>query len=467
MDITPPSSSTILLVDDEPEILFSMQLMLRRAGFQHVLTLADSREVTGVLETEPVGAIILDLQMPYLSGKELLEKLQESWPNLPVLVATAANDLQTAVDCMKAGAFDYFVKPIEPGRVISSLNKALEINLLRREISALKDSVLTGQVQNAEAFADFRTSSLKMTAVFSYLEAIAPSPQPVLITGETGVGKELAAQALHKLSTRRGAFVAVNSAGLDDQMFSDTLFGHKKGAYTGANEAREGMLARAAEGTLFLDEIGDLTPASQIKLLRLLQEGEYHPLGSDVPVRSRARIVVATHQNLPRLIEENRFRRDLYYRLMTHTVSIPPLRERPEDLPVLLDAFFTEAAAELQKNKPTCPPELLNYLTGYEFPGNVRELKALVYDAVARHRGGVLATTVFRNVIGQREGSPAPGMEAPGNDPLLLPGRFPTLQETEEWLTAEALRRSEGNQGAAAGLLGISRQALNKRLRRK
>jgi len=466
MDISPPSSSTILLVDDEPEILFSMQLMLRRAGFGHVLTTADSREVTGILTNELVGAIILDLQMPYLSGKELLETIQQTWPNLPVLVATAANDLQTAVDCMKAGAFDYLVKPIEPGRIISSLNKALEINLLRREVSALKESVLTGQLQHADAFANFRTCSLKMTAMFSYLEAIAPSPQPVLITGETGVGKELAAQALHKLSNRNGAFVAVNSAGLDDQMFSDTLFGHKKGAFTGANETREGMIARAADGTLFLDEIGDLTPASQIKLLRLLQEGEYHPLGSDIPVRSRARIVVATHQNLLRLIEENGFRKDLYYRLMTHTVSIPPLRERPEDLPLLLDAFLAEAADELQKNKPTCPPELLNYLAGYEFPGNVRELKALVYDAVARHRNGVLATTAFRHAIGNRSNLPAM-QETQAGEAIVLPGRFPTLQEAEEWLTGEALRRSDGNQGAAAGLLGISRQALNKRLRRK
>lgn len=467
MNTTAPSSSAILLVDDEPEILFSMQLMLRHAGFDQVRTTNDSRSVLALLSQQAIGAIILDLQMPHLSGKDLLPQIIEAHPQMPVLVATAANDLDTAIDCMKAGAFDYIVKPLEPGRLISSLKKALEINLLRREVSSLKESVLTGRLKNAAAFSAFATQSIKMTAVFGYLEAIAPSPQPVLIGGETGAGKELVAKALHTLSGRKGAFVAVNSAGLDDLMFSDTLFGHRKGAFTGANDAREGMIARAAGGTLFLDEIGDLPLASQVKLLRLLQDGEYHPLGADVALRSSARIVVATHHDLQNLIAAGGFRKDLYYRLMTHTVSLPPLRDRLEDLPVLLELFLGDAAAELNKPRPSYPPELLHYLATYSFPGNIRELKALTYDAVARHQGGVLSMAVFLNAIGKK----APPLSLPADtqtaDGLFFDdGRFPTLAEMEMQLTTEALRRTAGNQGAAATLLGISRQALNKRLRR-
>lgn len=214
-----------------------------------------------------------------------------------------------------------------------------------------------------------------MRRIFRYMEAVAASDQPVLVTGETGVGKEMVVRALHDASHRKGQFIAVNVAGLDDQAFSDTLFGHTRGAFTGADQAREGLVAKAAGGTLFLDEIGDLQLPSQIKLLRLLQEREYYPLGSDNGKKSDARIVVATNRDLKQMMEGNSFRSDLYYRLKTHRIQVPPLRDRLEDMPLLVNHFLDEAAAAIGKSRPVTPVELNGYLAAYSFPGNIRELK--------------------------------------------------------------------------------------------
>jgi DNA-binding NtrC family response regulator len=243
------------------------------------------------------------------------------------------------------------------------------------------------------------------------------------------------------------------------------LFGHKKGAYTGADSAREGLIAHAAAGTLFLDEIGDLKESSQVKLLRLLQEQSYYPLGSDTPQRSNARIIVATNRDLEKLMSEGKFRKDLYYRLIAHHVQIPPLRERKEDIPLLLDHFLDKASYALNKKKPTSPPELLTLLAAYDFPGNVRELEALVTDAVARHRSGVLSMERFKEVIGRDLRSSRSSLSGEGT-PLDISAHFPTLKEAEDFLIREALKRSHGNQRIAASFLGITSQALNKRLRR-
>ncbi len=463
------TAPAIVLVDDEPEILFSSTVMLRRAGLSNVLTLEDSRELLPLLAGQEAGAIVLDLQMPYLSGKELLGSIVADYPHVPVIIITAANELDTAVACMQAGAFDYLVKPIDPSRFVTSVRKALEVNALRREVSSLKESLLTGQLRDEGAFAAIRTRNPRMRALFGYLEAIGRTDQPVLITGETGVGKELVARAIHSLSRRAGEFVAVNVAGLDDLMFSDTLFGHTRGAFTGADQAREGMIGRAAGGTLFLDEIGDMGMACQVKLLRLLQEGEYHPLGADQARVTDTRIVAATNRDLESLMADGKFRNDLYYRLHAHRAHIPPLRERPEDVPLLLELFFEEAARFLQKKKPAYPPELVNYLATYHFPGNVRQLKAMVFDAVARHKGGVLPMAAFKESL---DAGPLAAENTSLQSPemkrwLSQSGRLPTLKEMEECLIAEALHLSGGNQGAAASLLGLSRQALNKRLTRK
>ena len=456
---------TILIVDDEDEILFSTGITLRSAGFGNVSTVNDSRRVMQYLNEHEVAAIILDLNMPHISGYELLKELAGSFPQIPVIIMTAANEIEMAVECMKTGAFDYHVKPVEKDRLLASVRKAAEMHALRREVSSLKRHLLTDRLEHEDAFAAIITQNGKMRGIFHYLEAVAGTSQPVLICGETGVGKELVARAVHGLSGRKGPFVAVNVAGLDDLMFSDTLFGHKKGAYTGADQKRDGLLQQAGGGTLFLDEIGDINEASQIKLLRLLQEHEYYPLGSDLPVKTDARLVFATNCDLQGKITERTFRKDLYYRLRAHQVQIPPLRERREDIPLLLDHFLGTAADALGKKKPTPPPELAGYLAAYDFPGNVRELQAMVFDAVTRHQKGVLSMDCFLAIIGNKR--PDPALSSPGDILRAGEDNFPTLKDAEEFLIGRALQLAKGNQGIAASYLGITRQALNKRLCRK
>jgi DNA-binding NtrC family response regulator len=463
----------ILIVDDDPQVLQSASIVLRTSGVTPVITVEDSRTVLPLLAKQDIGVLVLDLTMPYLSGHTLLEQVASDYPDIPILVLTATNDLDTAVQCMQTGAFDYLVKPVEENRLVASVRRALEHRLLRAEVLSLKDRLLTETPHQEEAFAELITQSPAMFAIFRYLEAIAPSPQPVLITGETGTGKELIARALHRLSARAGAFVAVNVAGLDDAMFSDTLFGHVRGAFTGAERVREGLITSTAEGTLFLDEIGDLTVASQVKLLRLLQDGTFYPLGADRPRQSRARIVCATNCDVAQGVSAGTFRKDLYYRLRTHHLHLPPLRDRTGDLPLLVQHFVTKAAQVLSKTAPTVPLPLYQLLTTYHFPGNVRELEALIFDAVARHQGAVLSLHSVKEALGITPHSTV--AEPPAEPAELLtacfPARLPTLKEAEEALIealiAEALRRAEGNQGIAAGLLGISRQALNQRLRRR
>jgi DNA-binding NtrC family response regulator len=304
-----------------------------------------------------------------------------------------------------------------------------------------------------------------MFSIFRYLEAVAGTGQPVMIMGETGVGKELMARAVHVLSGRSGEFVTVNVAGLDDNLFADALFGHAKGAYTGADRARPGLIAKAARGTLFLDEIGDLSPASQVKLLRLLQEREYFRLGEDTVRLSDARIVVATNCDLMKRQESGDFRKDLYFRLRAHHVLVPPLRARLDDLPLLVDHFLSEAAGELQKRKPTLPSEAYSVLGAYHFPGNIRELRALVFDAVTRHTTGVLSLDAFREVLGHdRESPDAPPVP---RGAVRFGEALPSLKEMRVLLIEEAIRRAQGNQSVAAQLLGITRQGLNKYLRSK
>jgi DNA-binding NtrC family response regulator len=304
-----------------------------------------------------------------------------------------------------------------------------------------------------------------MQSIFKYIESVAGSSQPILITGESGTGKELIARAAHTLSGRSGPLVAMNAAGLDDSVFADTLFGHSRGAFTGAEAARGGMVERAAGGTLFLDEIADLSPSSQVKLLRLLQEGEYYPLGSDIPKTSRARIVVATHQDLAGREAAGHFRRDLYYRLRGHHVHLPPLRRRKEDIPLLLDHFLEDAATSLGKKKPTPPRQLPVLLATYDFPGNIRELRAMVYDAVSTHAGRILSMQSFLNAMGRTEETDeGAAMEELGN-PFADLARLPNMTEALDLLIAEAMRRADGNQTLASRLLGISQPALSKRLK--
>ncbi|MCU0613785.1 MAG: sigma-54 dependent transcriptional regulator [Desulfobacterales bacterium] len=459
----------ILIVDDELSILLAIDTTLQLSGFNNIITCQDSREVNHILQNKNVELILLDLNMPHVDGETLLDRIHQEYPDIPVIIVTGVVDVDTAVHCMKVGAFDYIVKPVEEGRLLATVNRALDFLELKRENLALKQRILKEDLENPEAFKDIITKDKKMFSIFQYIESIAGSSQPVLIQGETGVGKELIARAVHRLSRPKGNFVAVNVAGLDDNVFSDTLFGHVKGAFTGADRDRSGLIEKASSGTLFLDEIGDLSSSSQVKLLRLLQEREYFPLGLDEPRKTNARIVASTLADLKSLEHAGKFRKDLNYRLSIHQIHMPPLKERKQDIRLLTDHFLKLAAAELGKKPPTPPEELYTLLSTYCFPGNIRELQSMVFDAVSRHKSKVLSMDVFKAHIHREQESRNPRkiVKDPENSyPIAITGDFPTIKEVTLWLISEAMNRSDGNQSIAAGMLGISQQALSKRLKK-
>ncbi|MEJ5226603.1 sigma-54 dependent transcriptional regulator [Thermodesulfovibrio sp.] len=458
---------SIAIVDDEKESLYTYSLIVKQSGISDITLFEDARELPLVLKERSFSLILLDLSMPYLSGFELLKFLTVEYPEIPVIIITAIKEIDTAVECIKMGASDYLVKPVEPNKLLSSIKNTLEMNRLREEIIGLKYRLIEDKLENEEYFSEIITVNQKMRGLFKYIEVISKTEQPVLITGETGTGKELVARAIHKISGKKGDFVAINVAGLDDNMFSDTLFGHKKGAFTGAISNREGLIAKAKGGTLFLDEIGDLTEPSQLKLLRVLQEKIYYPIGSDIPKISDTRIIVATNQNIQEMVKKGSFRKDLFFRLKAHHVHLPPLRERKDDIPVLLDHFIKEAAISLGKKPPKYPEELLILLSNYTFPGNIRELKMLVYDAVTRCSSNVLSLEIFKDIIdiGSALDNEFKSEIVKFYIQMRFPDKLPTLREMEDLLVKEAMRRAQGNQGIAASMLGITRQALNKRLK--
>lgn len=456
-----------MLVDDEESALMSFETILSLAGFNNILKCQDSRKVLPLLSKKKVECILLDINMPHISGLEILVKVKETYPDIPIIVITGIDEIDTAVECMKKGAEDYIVKPVEKNRLISGLKRIIELEEMKRNFSLLKEHFFEDKLEHPEVFREIITNNDAMKSIFQYIEVIASSPEPVLITGETGVGKELIARAIHKLSELEGNFVAVNVAGLDDNVFSDTLFGHTKGAFTDAHQSRAGMIEQAADGTIFLDEIGEISIPSQVKLLRLLQEFEYYPLGSDILKYSKARIIVATNLDLKLLKQSGRFRKDLYHRICVHKIHIPSLKERLNDIPILVDYFLEQTAKKLQKKKPTPPKELNLLLQTYHFPGNVRELKAMIFNAVSTHKTRMLSLNSFKSTIFDEEIHNNPDITQTLKDTppsLTFPENLPTIRQMNQLLVEEAMKRASGNQAVAARILGISRQALNHRL---
>ena len=465
----PDVNTHIVLVDDEPSELDAYSFLLQSMGFRKITTVSDSRKLMPVIESGQPSVVFLDLNMPHKPGKAVLAELREIHPQIPVVICTANADIEMAVECLKLGAHDYLVKPINAETFGSALRNALEISSLRNEVMSLKGIAVHRSIKHPEHFASIITGNPRMIGLFHYIESIAASTQPVLILGETGTGKELFARAVHDAGACRGAFVAVDVSGLDDPLFSDTLFGHRKGAYTGADRDRTGLIESAAGGTLFLDEIGDLNKASQVKLLRLLQEGVYYPLGDDRPRKTTARLIAATNKPLGSLAGANdAFRVDLYYRLSTHLIQIPPLRDRTDDIERLVHALVEQAAASMDKRVAMIRPSLIDRLAALPFPGNVRELKTYAFDAVAQCRGAELGEQHIAHrldlVRGNVDAPASPEREAALED---LFGRFPTLAELTEYAIDKALAASGNNQSEAARALGISKQALNKRLQKR
>lgn len=469
----------ILLVDDEPDWLESFSFTLEyHAGINHIIQCTESASVLDRLKKQQFSMVILDVTMPPPSGDELLPLISANYPDVPVVVLSGLNQLATAVNCMKLGASDYYTKTTEIGHLLAGLKRILKQQDLQREMQILKNGILHAQLQHPHVFAHIVTCNQDMYAIFKYIEAIAVSNEPIMITGESGTGKELIAKAIHQLNSPDGPFVALNVAGLDDSAFSDTLFGHVRGAFTGAESTREGMLARASGGVLLLDEIGDLPQQTQIKLLRLLQEREYYPLGSDISRRVEARIVCSTNCDLRHMQNDGlsigsgagsgSFRKDLYYRLSSHHIVVPPLRERRNDITLLVDYFMREAAEQMDKKVPSYPPQLPVLLQNYAFPGNIRELRAMVYDAVSQHQQGIMPLDVFVDAVGLsgKKGKTALDLAAtPEVVEITFPDKLPTLDQLAKQLIHEAMERSQGNQSLAARMLGISQPALSRRLK--
>ncbi|NIB39930.1 sigma-54-dependent Fis family transcriptional regulator [Pseudomaricurvus alkylphenolicus] len=475
----------ILIVDDERLHINILNDMLKS---EHAIKVAlNGRQAVERSLSDPrPDLILLDIQMPDMDGFEVLRQLQSDprSRDIPVIFLTARDAEEDEARGLELGAVDYITKPLSPAVVRARINTHLSLRRsvretleakrqaqsLRTQVGALTRSLSNEVLKHPQAFADIVTSSPEMHGLFHYMEAVADTGEPVLITGETGVGKELFVRALHRLSQRSGDLVAVNLAGLDDPTFADALFGHKKGAFTGADRDRSGLVKGAEKGTLFLDEIGDLAPSSQIKLLRLLQERSYHALGDDQLQTMDARIMAATHQDLQALMRQDRFRTDLFYRLSGHHIHIPALRQRPEDIAPLVAYFLEQACHTAQWDSLEAPPELISLLKLYDFPGNVRELRGLIVDAVAQHRGGpTLSMKSIRSAIESRKATQSPSAHTNEEESISLSfkGRLPTLEEAETSLIDEAMRQAGNNQGIAASLLGISRTALNRRLSRR
>ena len=463
----PGKNRRVFLIDDEQAVLDSLEITLDMAGFHHTVTCNEPENAIEQLRKAGASLVLLDLHMPKLRGDELLPQLKEEFPEIPVIIVTGINDLKTAVNCMKLGASDYIVKPVEKNELLASVNNMLNLKNAETEISNLKNELLGGGMYlENDVYPPIITRNRRMISILKYLRAIKHSDKPILITGETGVGKDLFARAIHDLRGVQGPFITVNLGGLDDNMFSDTLFGHTKGSFTGADKARKGLIDSAKGGTIFLDEIGELSVASQIKLLRLIQNSEYLPLGSDITRKANVNIICATNIDFEESIKNKTFRKDLFYRLKTHHIHIPPLKERLEDIEPLTRHFIKNAASRMDKEEPTYPSQLLALLKNYSFPGNVRELESIIDDAVSSAETNQLSLEPIKKRTGISE--PAineieSGVEAGA---LEFPEQMPTIAQVENIMIEEALKRFDGNQTLAAEILGISRHTLIRRIKK-
>ncbi len=446
--------ASILVVDDDPSLRRVVAYQLEQDGYR-VTSAASGAEAVDAVRGGGVDLLITDVMMPGMDGLELVNRVRASAPDIVPIVITAHGDVTTAVRAMQSGAFDFVEKPFTRERLLATVGKALAYAGLRDENRRLRALVGGGDVSGAMV-----GSSSSLRAFLDDLRLAADSDATVLLFGESGTGKELAARAIHESSPRRaGPLVVVNGAAIPESLVESELFGHRKGSFTGATEDRKGKFETASGGTIFLDEIGDLPLPAQARLLRVLQEGEVDKVGASAPVRVDVRVVAATRVDLETRVREGTFREDLWYRLNVIPLRIPPLRERPGDVPLLVEHFLVKHAQRHGRLVPRVETEALDRLERYDWPGNVRELENLLERLVVLGRSETISAADLPEAL--RRDAPRFG----GARMDLPPGGI-VLEDVERGLIEEALRRASGNQSAAARFLGISRQTLIYRMKK-
>jgi len=446
--------SSVLIIDDEKHTREGLQQALEDRYDVSVAGNAD--EAFNLMEAQEHDVIITDLRMPGKSGLKVIDKAL-ALPGKPVVImVTAYGSIETAVEAMKRGAFDFLTKPVNLEKLEILIQRALKEKTLEVEVKQLHE-----RLDEKFSFDGIVGSSPRLRDVIERVKLVAPSRATVLIEGETGSGKELIAQAIHQASPRaRAPFVAVHCAALPPTLLESELFGHERGAFTGATERRIGRFEAADAGTLFLDEIGEISLATQVKLLRFLETKSIERIGSMKPIQLDVRLVAATNKNLEQMVKDGTFREDLFFRLNVVRIVMPPLREHADDIPLLLDHYFKLLSAENNVDPPVVEPGALRALQAYAWPGNVRELRNFVENAVVLRRGGRLTEYDLDPKFRGGSVSPVPAPAAAGAamaNPL-------SVEENEKRLLREALIKARGNRTKAAGLMGISRRTLHRKL---
>ena len=447
-----PKQNTILIVDDDSSHRTMLKVNLQSAGFA-TLEAGDGDEVLPALKNKGVDAILLDLKMKRMDGIATLATLLQHGISIPVVVITAFSSVESAVDAMKKGAFDYITKPVDIDELKLTISRALNFRALDEENKSLKK-----RLNDQDQFGRIIGKSPAMQEMFATLKLVAPTDSTVLITGESGTGKELIANALHKNSTRsNGPFIKLNCAALHENLLESELFGHEAGSFTGADKQRKGRFELAHEGTLFLDEIGDMSLATQTKILRILQEGEFERVGGNTTISVDVRLLAATHKDLKAMIEEGTFRQDLFFRLSVIPIHLPALRERNIDIPELAQFFLKRYAEKNRKDIRGFHPEALNLLMQYEWPGNIRELENTIERATILCLGEQITP---RELPPQffPEGLQSHALEKISNDDF-------TLRDMEREVIKATLEKTGNNKSVTARKLGIARQTLLNKLK--
>ena len=449
----------LLVVDDEPDFCESLRSGLQEGGHL-VRSVATGADAIKAASADPYDVVLLDLGLPDRHGLEVLAELRSRLQRTPVIVITGEADMSSTVRAMRDGAFDFLSKPVAPEELEARIDRALRLSSPARGAQPVEIDDEPPQ-ETAAGPVELIGGSGAMREVFKQLGLLSASRATVLIRGESGTGKELAARILHEFSIQGGPFVAVNCAALPAGLIEAEIFGHRKGAFTGADKDRAGKLEAAGEGTLFLDEIGEVPLDVQVKLLRVLQERQFERLGETESRPFRARVVAATHRDLEALVREGRFREDLYYRLNVATVTLPPLRARRDDVPLIARRLLRQICGEVGRPTLGLSAGTLERLLAHDWPGNVRELRNVLTRAVLRARGGMILEDDLE-LDSTTDGRPLPTTPT---DPRPN-GRLPTLEEAERELIRRALEHTGGHRGKTCELLGISRPRLLRKIRR-